>query len=175
MSTTTEIASLRNALHLAESAAAAALNERDVLARWKKEALVFMRRWEAVDEAVREHPDTLVGHNVSDTALRFIRERDEAREELENWKASGIHSCHADCKRPLCAANRKIRDMREAIKVSLIRAYTAGYQHGHEATVEGGFIPVHHSDETEFHAENIHQMLCDGSLPEIQPHLPAKL
>ena len=59
-----------------------------------------------------------------------------------------------------------IREAHEAFKVSLIRAYTAGYQHGHEATVEGGFIPVHHSDETEFHAENIHQMLCDGSLPE---------
>lgn len=57
-------------------------------------------------------------------------------------------------------------DLLEAFKVSLIRAYTAGYMHGHEATIEGGFISVHHSDETEFHAENIHQMLCDGSLPE---------
>ena len=78
-----EITSLRNALHLAESAAAAALNERDVLARWKKEALVHMRKWDAVDEAVREHPDTLVGHNITDTTLRFIRERDEARQQLE--------------------------------------------------------------------------------------------
>jgi len=76
------------------------------------------------------------------------------------------------------AMREAIREAHEAFKVSLIRAYTAGYQHGHEATVEGGFIPVHHSDETEFHAENIHQMLCDGSLPEssalskLQPFLP---
>lgn len=61
--------------------------------------------------------------------------------------------------------------MREAIRVSLIRAYTAGYQHGHEATVEGEFIPVHSSDETEFHAENIHHLMHDGSLPELQPFL----
>ena len=78
-----EITNLRNALRLAESAAAAALNERDVLARWKKEALVHMRKWDAVDEAIREHPGTLVGHNITDTALRFIRERDEARQQLE--------------------------------------------------------------------------------------------
>lgn len=76
------------------------------------------------------------------------------------------------------AMRAAISEAHEAFKVSLIRAYTAGYQHGHEATVEGGFIPVHHSDETEFHAENIHQMLCDGSLPEssalskLQPFLP---
>lgn len=76
------------------------------------------------------------------------------------------------------AIRAAIREAHGAFKVSLIRAYTAGYQHGHEATVEGGFIPVHHSDETEFHAENIHQMLCDGSLPEssalskLQPFLP---
>lgn len=61
--------------------------------------------------------------------------------------------------------------LREAIRVSLIRAYTAGYQHGHEATVEGEFIPVHSSDETEFHAENIHHLMHDGSLPELQPFL----
>jgi len=76
------------------------------------------------------------------------------------------------------AMRAAIREAHEAFKVSLIRAYTAGYQHGHEATVEGGFIPVHHSDETEFHAENIHQMLCDGSLPEssalakLKPFMP---
>ena len=48
------------------------------------------------------------------------KERDEAKEELENWKASGIHSCHDECKRPLCVANRKIKAMREAIKEAWI-------------------------------------------------------
>lgn len=86
---TRELDEVRNALRLAESAAAAAMDERDVLARWKKEALVYMRKWDAVDEAVREHPDAIAGHNVSDTALRFIRERDEARQQLE---ASAINT-----------------------------------------------------------------------------------
>lgn len=44
------------------------------------------------------------------------RELSEAREELENWKASGIHSCHAACKRPLCVAGRRIKDMHAALR-----------------------------------------------------------
>ena len=91
-----------------------------------------------------------------------------------------VNACQgmADPAAEIEAMRAAISEAHEAFKVSLIRAYTAGYQHGHEATVEGGFIPVHHSDETEFHAENIHQMLCDGSLPEssalskLQPFLP---
>lgn len=66
--------------------------ERDVLARWKKEALAYMRKWGAVDEAVREHPDTLVGHNITDTALRFIRERDEAIRDLESGFMAGTYA-----------------------------------------------------------------------------------
>ena len=73
--------------------------------------------------------------------------------------------------RPTPETDAENKFMREAIKVSLIRAYTAGYQHGHESTVDGGYIHVHQSEKTDFHAENIHQMLCDGSLPELQPFL----
>jgi len=119
----------RNALHLAESAAVAAFDERD----------------------------------------RLMRENERLQAHLDELTAATIHSCGDHCQRPNCVRRREMAAMREAIRVSLIRAYTAGYRHGHEATNEGGFIPVHHSDETEFHAENIHQMLCDGSLPEIQP------
>lgn len=34
-------------------------------------------------------------------------ERDEARQELENRDASGVHSCHANCKRPICVIRRE--------------------------------------------------------------------
>lgn len=63
-----------------------------------------------------------------DFARKLEHERDEAREELENWKASGIHSCHDECKRPLCVANRKMKAMREAIKN--IYYLTEGYADG---------------------------------------------
>jgi len=51
--------------------------ERNQLQRWKEEMLVVWKKWDAVDAAVRKHPDAVVGHNVSDTMLRFIKERDE--------------------------------------------------------------------------------------------------
>jgi hypothetical protein len=51
--------------------------ERNQLQRWKEEMLTVWEKWDAVDAAVRKHPDTVVGHDVSDTVLRFIKERDE--------------------------------------------------------------------------------------------------
>jgi len=101
------------------------------------------------------------GCEVSDTP------RTDFEESMQTQRF-GVYMVKADFARTL---ERENAAMREAIRVSLIRAYTAGYLHGHEATVEGGFIPVHRSDETEFHAESTHQMLCDGSLPELQPYL----
>jgi hypothetical protein len=51
--------------------------ERNQLQRWKEEMLFVWKKWDEVDAAVRKHPDAVVGHNVSDTMLRFIKERDE--------------------------------------------------------------------------------------------------
>jgi len=51
--------------------------ERNQLQRWKEEMLVVWKKWDEVDAAVRKHPGTVVGHNISDTVLRFIKERDE--------------------------------------------------------------------------------------------------
>jgi len=47
-------------------------------------------------------------------ARRLERERDEAREALENHTASTIHSCHDQCQRPMCVLRRE-RD--KAIKL----------------------------------------------------------
>ena len=101
-----------------------------------------------------------------DFARELERERDKARKLLAQYSAEREHNAMQ-----ALAHKADADSMRDAIKVSLIRAYTAGYQHGHESTVDGGYIPVHHSEKTDFHAENIHQMLCDGSLPELQPFL----
>ncbi len=39
--------------------------------------------------------------------LRLERERDEALEDLENYRAASIHSCHDNCKRPMCVLRRE--------------------------------------------------------------------
>jgi uncharacterized coiled-coil DUF342 family protein len=46
------------------------------------------------------------------------RERDEAREALENRTASTIHSCHDQCQRPMCVLRRE-RDEARAERDSL--------------------------------------------------------
>lgn len=60
----------------------------------------------------------------------YLKERDQlrrdlaaAREELENLQASGIHSCHDKCQRPLCKMRRELdaardreRKLREALE-----------------------------------------------------------
>lgn len=44
------------------------------------------------------------------------RERDLARNDIENLKACAVHSCHKDCQRPGCKARRENKSMREAIQ-----------------------------------------------------------
>jgi hypothetical protein len=47
---------------------------------------------------------------VLESAVLIIEQRDRLAEEIENLKASGIHTCHDQCKRPMCAMRRQ-RDM----------------------------------------------------------------
>lgn len=54
----------------------------------------------------------------------------------------------------------------DAFKVSMARAYAAGYQHGHEDTVEGHFIMVHNVDHPSYFADDVRQMMIEGRLPE---------
>jgi hypothetical protein len=42
-------------------------------------------------------------------------QRDRLAEEIENLKASGIHTCHDQCKRPMCVMRRE----RERYKIAL--------------------------------------------------------
>ena len=56
---------------------------------------------------------------VAKMAREFKQERDEAREEIENLKASLIHTCHDQCRRPMCVLRRE-RD--EAKKTAVMLA-----------------------------------------------------
>lgn len=56
---------------------------------------------------------------LAEFARRLERERDEARAELENLKAASIHTCHDQCRRPMCVLRRE-RD--EAKKTAVMLA-----------------------------------------------------
>lgn len=56
-----------------------------------------------------------------DEILRVRKERDEAREALENLKAASIHTCHDQCKRPMCVLRRE-RDAERALADRLAEA-----------------------------------------------------
>lgn len=58
-------------------------------------------------------------------------------------------------------------EMSDVLKAAMCRAYAAGYMHGHEATVGGEFIPIHPADVKDYFAENVKQMVADGSQPEV--------
>lgn len=64
-----------------------AQRERDVLAQWKKEALTVESWWQKIDAFVRKHPDGVLGAHVSETALRFMQERDAAQRERDEAQA----------------------------------------------------------------------------------------
>jgi len=55
---------------------------------------------------------------VTQTTLESVTEqRDGLAEEIENLKASGIHTCHDQCKRPMCAMRRQRDGLAEACKL----------------------------------------------------------
>ena len=60
-------------------------------------------------------------------ARKLERERDEAREALENHTTATIHTCHSECKRPMCVLRRE-RDqaMELCLKLSDLAAYGLG-------------------------------------------------
>jgi hypothetical protein len=51
-----------------------------------------------------------------DTAKRLERERDEAMRQLDNLKASSIHTCHDQCQRPMCVLRRERDEAREEVR-----------------------------------------------------------
>jgi hypothetical protein len=50
---------------------------------------------------------------VAALCRRLERERDEAIRQLENLKASAIHTCHDQCQRPMCILRRERDEARE--------------------------------------------------------------
>jgi hypothetical protein len=143
--TATEITNLRNALRLAESAAALALDERDRLTRENDELLTALSGRTVSCSRCNEAGYKLAGFEAEVAGLRAENEdlRDEARNalrlasenerlhaHLDELTASTIHSCGDHCQRPNCVRRREMAAMREAIReaVSLLEAVDTGAQ-----------------------------------------------
>ena len=53
---------------------------------------------------------------LKETCCRLERERDEAREALENYTESTIHTCNDECQRPMCVLRRHNEELQQVIK-----------------------------------------------------------
>jgi hypothetical protein len=66
-------------------------------------------------ETDAEHAQFAMGGFTLDFCRRLERERDEAIRQLNNIKATEIHTCHDQCKRPMCVLRRERDEAREAL------------------------------------------------------------
>lgn len=92
------------------------------------------------------------GRVSAEFARRLERERDEAREALENYKASTVHSCNEECKRPMCVLRRERNEAREdaakladrlsGLELSTTQALARLEQERNQARKPAAWIPV---------------------------------
>jgi exonuclease VII large subunit len=112
----------------------------------------------------------------------MTKQRDALADALEKAKIAEMQLENADINLEQCRLNfvgriKKLEQERDTLAEAMIpamtRAYARGYNHGHEDTVESTFMTTHASDELTFFADDIRQMLLDGSQPEAQAALAA--
>lgn len=121
-----------------------------------------------------------LAHGMCNFAKQLERELAEARSMTEGqWLLKvAARLVTAGCKSDgiVDAMDELIQQrdtLAEAMIPAMARAYARGYNHGHEDTVESTFMTIHASDELTFFADDIRQMLLDGSHPEAQAALAA--
>lgn len=55
-------------------------------------------------------------YELREQLAAVTEERDEIKQELENLKASAIHTCHDQCQRPMCAMRRERDALANALR-----------------------------------------------------------
>jgi hypothetical protein len=78
----------------------AVVAERKQLSKWKGEAITVMDGWSKLEGLVRDHKDVIMGADISETAIRFINERDEVKAEnrhLFAWQTAILGSFDPSC------------------------------------------------------------------------------
>ncbi len=84
------------------------------LERERDQAREAAAKWESSLERAGAEQARRADEN-REWALRAERERDEAREALENHTTATIHTCHSECKRPMCVLRRERDEAREKL------------------------------------------------------------
>jgi seryl-tRNA synthetase len=123
----------------------------------------FARKLERELTAVTEERDELKS--------KYRTHHDEA-ERITN-EIRRVSSVSRKLKQELATVAEQRDRLAEAMIPAMTRAYTRGYNHGHADTVESAFMLVHANDELEVFADDVLQMLLDGSQPEAQSALAA--
>jgi len=75
--------------------------------------------------------------------------------------------------RELAEVTKQRDALSEALPLAMARAINRGYQFGHEDTVESTFVIVNAKEALDYFADDVWQMLLDGSQPEAQKALAA--
>ena len=128
--------------------------------------------YRVIDDKDVTWDDQYSGFSVTSKFARQLeRELAEARDQLAG--AGKLMKACDVLVRDLAEVREQRDRLAEAMIPAMTRAYARGYNHGHEDTVESTFMTTHASDELTFFADDIRQMLLDGSQPEAQAALAA--
>ena len=97
---------------------AAVINRKRECFKLHREIKDLSRQLDAIRTVFKNkaHENWEPGETLAETGARILRERDEAREALENHTASTTHSCHDQCQRPMCVLRRELDKERERAK-----------------------------------------------------------
>lgn len=107
---------------------------------------------------------------------KLERELAEAKAELKKYTAdSGDDSLYnvRRLRKELAEVTKQRDALAEALPLAMARAFNRGYQFGHEDTVESTFVIVNAKEALDYFADDVRQMLLDGSQPEAQKALAA--
>jgi hypothetical protein len=106
-------------------------------------------------------------------AQKLERELADMTKQRDHYKAACDQYSEDEMLCKLHEATKQRDALADALPLAMARAYERGYQCGHEDTVESRFVIVHANDALDYFADDVRQMLLDGSQPEAQKALAA--
>jgi hypothetical protein len=137
-------------------------------------------------DTIASRPCNVVHEDVCRQLERELAEVNEKlRQHASMLKSSDAHNndmfcklekereLHSETKSELADMTKQRDALAEALPLAMARAFNRGYQFGHEDTVESTFVIVNAKEALDYFADDVRQMLLDGSQPEAQKALAA--
>jgi hypothetical protein len=148
--------------------------ERD-LAQSKEANAGLMLACDKLERELTEAKETIamleIRHGA--TMLCHQAQMDEITKQRDHYKKACDQYSEDEMLCKLAEVTKQRDALAEALPLAMARAYERGYQCGHEDTVESRFVIVHANDAIDYFADDVRQMLLDGSQPEAQKALAA--